>query len=190
MKRIYTGTGDRGMTAIHGGSRVAKTDIRIEANGSLDELNVAIGIVRSFLPTESAWQSLLKDIQTTMMTVMSLVATPGNQREHNPNKLPENCVEEIEREIDRISGAYGDSDYFLLPGGTPAGAFLHQCRVAARRGERRLWELNETDPVPEMILRYVNRLSDLFFVMARADAQGNGMDEERWKLFTYKRRKQ
>ena len=85
MKRIYTRTGDKGMTGIHGGERVFKDDIRIEANGCIDELNAVIGIVRSFLPQEHEWQSLLFSIQKNMMAVMSHVATPSTIREGNPN---------------------------------------------------------------------------------------------------------
>ncbi|MDE5796679.1 MAG: ATP:cob(I)alamin adenosyltransferase, partial [Muribaculaceae bacterium] len=90
MKRIYTRTGDKGMTAIHGGMRVAKTDIRIEANGTLDELNVAIGAVRTSLESGHSWQNILKDIQLNLMTVMSLVATCSEMRESNPNSLADN----------------------------------------------------------------------------------------------------
>ena len=87
MKRIYTRTGDKGMTGIHGGERVFKDDIRIEANGCIDELNAVIGIVRSFLPQGHEWQSLLFSIQKNMMAVMSHVATPSTIREWNPNIL-------------------------------------------------------------------------------------------------------
>lgn len=187
MKRIYTRTGDKGQTAIHGGERVSKTDTRIEANGQLDELNVAVGIVRSLLPVEYRWQDELRDIQLTMMSLMSIVATPAERRKDNPNILPDSLVANIERLIDEASAECGDSDYFILPGGTPAAAFMHQVRVVARRTERRLWALNEVDPVPEEILKYINRLSDLFFIMARYEMYNAGIDEERWKSFTYKR---
>lgn len=188
MKRIYTRSGDKGTTRIHGGRRVSKTDIRIEANGSIDELNVAIGTVRSFLGMEHDWQTLLKDIQTTLMALMSIVATPDSQRDGNPNKLPVNIVKEIEENIDRITEATSESEYFILPGGSPVASFLHQARVTARRAERRLWQLNEEDPVPELILEYINRLSDLFFVMARHEAQKSNLGEECWKQFSYKRK--
>ena len=189
MKRIYTRTGDKGLTAIHGGERVSKTDIRIEANGQLDELNVAIGIVRSLLPADYRWQSELKEIQLTMMSLMSLVATPSVRREGNPNRLSETLIEDIERLIDEVACECGDAEYFILPGGTTPAAFMHQARVAARRAERTLWALNEYDSVPDKILTYINRLSDLFFIMARHEMTAAGVDEERWKSFTYNRRK-
>ena len=92
MKRIYTRSGDKGTTAIHGGQRVPKTDIRIEANGCLDELNVAIGIVRSLMPTAHPWQERLKEMQLNMMGIMSLVATPQQQRAHG-KQHPGNLVQ-------------------------------------------------------------------------------------------------
>ncbi|MCM1221904.1 MAG: cob(I)yrinic acid a,c-diamide adenosyltransferase [Lachnospiraceae bacterium] len=189
MKRIYTRTGDNGLTAIHGGSRVAKTDIRIEANGTLDELNVAIGTVRSFLPVNHVWQETLKDIQTCLMSLMSIVATPNEIRNTNPNRLPMDCVISIEKMIDSISETYEEPDYFVLPGGSPTASFLHQCRVTARKAERRLWQLHEIEELPEIILQYINRLSDLFFVMARREAREGNIGEERWKQFAYKRKR-
>jgi ATP:cob(I)alamin adenosyltransferase len=97
-------------------------------------------------------------------------------------------VAQIEAQIDALTARCGASDYFILPGGTPAAAALHQARVTARRAERRLWTLHRQDPLPEDVLPYVNRLSDLFFVMARAEMMRQSADEERWKLFAYKRK--
>jgi ATP:cob(I)alamin adenosyltransferase len=188
MKRIYTRTGDQGTTAIHGGERVPKDDLRIEANGALDELNVALGMVRTMMPADHENQSLLRDIQLQLMTVMSLVATPAARRDANPNCLPADLVERIEAQLDTLTAACGASDYFILPGGTPLAAWLHQARVVARRAERRLWSLHRQDPLPAAILQYVNRLSDLFFVMARHEMARQSVDEERWKLFAYKRK--
>lgn len=185
--KIYTRTGDRGTTALHGAMRVPKTDIRIEANGSLDELNVAIGIARSFMADSSPWQTELKQIQMTLMTVMSRVATVRDKRDDNPNTLPLTMVEDVERLIDDINESCGKPEYFMLPGGNKASAFLHQARVAARRAERRLWQLNEQDPVEPAILCWVNRLSDLFFVMARLELMTDNIKPELWQLFSYKR---
>ena len=189
MKRIYTRSGDTGTTAIHGGARVPKSDIRIEANGTLDELNVAIGAVRSSLHMEHEWQFPLRDIQILMMSLMSLVATPSEKRESNPNVMPDDSVDLIESLIDETTLKCDESEYFVLPGGSPLASLLHQCRVVSRRAERRLWQLNDVDPVPELILRYVNRLSDLFFVMARAESRQGHIGEERWKQFAYNRKK-
>lgn len=188
MKRIYTKSGDKGTTAIHGGQRVPKTDIRIEANGCIDELNVAIGIVRSMMPVNHPWQNYLKETQMNLMVIMSLVATPHLLRESNPNKLAPTIITDVEAFIDQLTTESSPSEYFILPGGNQVAAFLQQCRVLTRKAERRLWQLHDTDPVPELILQYMNRLSDLFFVMARYEMQSSHVEEERWRAFAYKRR--
>ncbi len=186
MPRIYTRTGDKGMTAIHGGERVPKTDIRIEANGSVDELNVAIGILRAMLVSNNPWQPLLREIQLNLMAMMSLIATRNERRSNNPNTLPEGIIDKMENMIDNINAECAPPDSFILPGGSPVAAQLHQCRVLARRAERRLWSLNELDQLPEEILCYLNRLSDLFFIMARWELQHSGCQEEIWREFGYK----
>lgn len=188
MRRIYTKTGDKGFTAIHGGQRVSKTDIRIEANGSIDELNVAIGLLRTVIATDHTWQHFIKEIQINLMTIMSIVATKSDMRDSNPNVIAHDLVEQIENRIDRINQECTPPDYFILPGGTTTAALLHQCRVLARRAERRLWSLNQEDEVPETILCYFNRLSDLFFIMARWELQHSGCAEEIWNEFGYKRK--
>lgn len=188
MKRIYTRTGDKGMTGIHGGRRVAKDDIRIEANGTLDELNCQIGIVRS-MPGCPQWDEILHAIQANLMTVMSLVATPADERESNPNELPINLVADCEADIDSLTEQVGPGLHFLLPGGTPVAAQLQMARAVCRRAERHLWTLHRQDPVPEEILKYINRLSDLFFVMARCELARQDWPEEHWKAFAYKNKR-
>lgn len=189
MRRIYTRTGDRGTTGIHGGERVPKDDIRIEANGTLDELNALIGIVRSLLSAEHEWQSLLFGIQKNLMTVMSLVATPAAKRADNPNELSSDLVADCEKVMDGLMEQTTDNGYFILPGGTPVAAQLQYARTVARRAERRLWTLHRQDALPEAILQYLNRLSDLFFVMARYEVQQQNWTEEKWQSFAYKRKK-
>ena len=124
MRRIYTKTGDRGTTGIHGGERVPKDDIRIEANGCLDELNCQIGIVRSLLEAAHDWQTIVQTIQQELMVAMSLVATPSAIRERNPNQFSGQVVAACEREMDRLMPLIEDKDYFILPGGTPIAAQL------------------------------------------------------------------
>jgi len=194
-QRIYTRTGDAGTTGIHGGARVAKDDPRIDANGDLDELNCQIGVIRSMLSetgtgaTERAsLDKLLHEIQKTLMTVMSLVATPAAEREKNPNVLSGNLVADCEGTIDALTEASGPSLHFLLPGGTPLAAQLQLARAVCRRAERRLWTLHREDPVPEEILQYINRLSDLLFVLARVELAREDWPEERWQAFSYKNR--
>ena len=209
MKRIYTRTGDAGTTGIHGGERVAKDDVRIEANGALDELNCHIGIIRSMLPEQEetraeqdvtaaeqdmaasgqgiSFDAPLQECQQILMALMSLVATPSAKRAQNPNSLPDNLIPDIESQIDRFTAEAGESVHFILPGGTPLAARMQLARAVCRRAERRLWTLHRQDPLPEEILRYINRLSDLLFVMARCELARQNWPEERWKAFTYKR---
>ena len=188
MKRIYTKTGDKGMTGIHGGERVPKDDIRIEANGCLDELNAVIGIVRSLLSADDGWQNLLHEVQKELMVVMSHVATPPGKV--NPNELhAADLTLRCEQEMDRLTEQLADHGYFLLPGGTPVSAQLHFARTVARRAERRLWSLHRQSPLAEDILVLVNRLSDLFFVMARMEMQRQNWPEEKWQEFAYKRKR-
>ena len=189
MRRIYTRTGDKCMTGIHGGERIPKDDIRIETNGCIDELNAVIGIIRSLLPQEHEWQFLLFTIQKNMMAMMSHVATPSAIRSENPNILPDNLCSYCEEVMDRLMEQMEDNGYFILPGGTVVSAQLQFARAVARRAERRLWTLHKQDPLPSILLQYMNRLSDLFFVMARYEMQQQNWTEEKWQSFAYKRKK-
>ena len=185
--KIYTRGGDRGKTGLHGGQRVDKDDVRIEANGTLDELNAAIGVIRAMAGHE--WQEMLFRIQQSLMVVMSHVATPAALISQNPNILPENLDTYCEERIDSLNGAMRHgSTHFILPGGTLLSAQCHMARTIARRAERRLWTLNRTDEVPAVILRFMNRLSDLFFVMARYEMDKQGAEEEKWQAFLYKKK--
>lgn len=188
MRKIYTRTGDEGMTGIHGGERVPKDDIRIEANGCLDELNTLFGVIRSMLPETDEWQEKLYFIQRNMMIVMSHVATPSAIRDRNPNELPQDLDKFCEDWMDEMIPQIEDNGYFILPGGTPLAAQLQYARAVARRAERRLWTLDRTDAVPREILRFINRLSDLLFVMARFEMQRQQWQEEKWLKFSYKRK--
>lgn len=186
--KIYTRGGDKGRTGIHGGERVDKDDIRIEANGTLDEVNAEIGIVRALLPEGHEWQDTLAKIQREMMVVMSHVATPSVIRDRNPNALSDDLVVFCEELIDDLSSRMEENGYFILPGGSLVSAHLQFARTIVRRAERRLWTLNRMDPVSSDILQFMNRLSDLFFVMARYEMFRQGNAEERWQSFLYKRK--
>lgn len=188
--RIYTKGGDKGKTGIHGGERVDKDDIRIEANGTLDELNSSIGMLRAMLDGTHPWQEKLFFIQSSMMVVMSQVATPSNSRDKNPNTLPDDLDIFCEKWIDNLLEAMiNRSDYFILPGGNLISAQCHVIRTVARRAERRLCSLNKVDELPETITKFANRLSDLFFVLAKAEMDKQGKEEEKWKAFLYKKKK-
>lgn len=161
-----------------------KTDIRIEANGVLDELNTAIGMVRAEMPTEHEWQNSLKEVQLKIMKLMSGVASlpdmPESVFSSQDADLIENLIDEIERNT-------SPSDYFILPGGTRISSLFHFARVAARRAERSLYHLEEQYPLPQTVFPYINRLSDLFFVMGRKEQEDSGLNEERWKMFRARR---
>lgn len=188
--RIYTRGGDKGKTGIHGGQRVDKDNIRIEANGCIDELNSMVGVVRAYLTPEHEWQELLFKIQSEIMVVMSHVATPTAIREKNPNQLDHEIVSFLETQIDNLVQQMDDGNsYFILPGGNLVSSHLHMARTIARRSERRLWTLNREDELPIVILQFMNRLSDLFFTMARFEVFRQEWPEERWKHFLYKRKK-
>ena len=188
--KIYTRGGDKGKTSIHGGQRVDKDNIRIEANGTLDELNAVLGVIRALVGEGHEWQTMLYELQRSLMVVMSHVATPSEMRERNPNPLPEDLDVYCEAQIDWLTGKMKHpSTYFILPGGTLVSAHCQLARTVARRAERRLWTLNKTDEVPAGILRFVNRLSDLLFFMARYEMDKVGAEEERWQAFLYKKNK-
>ena len=188
MAKIYTRRGDDGTTGIYGGERVPKEDPRIEANGSVDELNCQLGVVRSLLAADDSRQAVLERIQRALMSAMSLVATPSGRRHENPRKFDADLVPWCEEMLDALSARLSDVHHFVLPGGTPVAAHLQLARAVARRAERRLWTLHRTDPLPEVFLTFVNRLSDLLFVMARTEMQQAGADEELWQRFGKKQR--
>jgi ATP:cob(I)alamin adenosyltransferase len=210
MPDIYTRRGDGGTTGLHGGGRVPKDDVRIEAVGALDELNCALGTVRALLPRGEGGDggtveerctaagernaprhderdALLHRLQSEMMVVMSLAATPAERRAQNPNALAPDLTEWCEGLIDSLMARCADRGHFVLPGGTPLAAAMHTARAVARRAERRLWTLHRADPLPAEALRFVNRLSDLLFALAREEMARSGEAEDLWKAFTYKR---
>ncbi|UPK66712.1 cob(I)yrinic acid a,c-diamide adenosyltransferase [Chitinophaga filiformis] len=188
--KIYTRKGDKGTTALFGGSRVDKDDVRVNCYGTLDEVNSTIGLLRAKLGSDHAWQPNLHKIQKDMMDMMSHLARPSDCKKENPNPKPEDGPAFCEQWIDELeAGMTTKSDYFLLPGGNEISALCHVVRTQMRRGERLLVSLMKVDTVDDYILSYVNRLSDLFFIMSRAEMDKAGVAEEKWQLFLYKRKK-
>lgn len=186
--KIYTKKGDKGTTGLFGGSRVSKDDVRIECIGTLDEVNSTIGLLRVKLGPEHAWQPNLHKIQKDLMDMMSHLARPSDAKKENKNPMPADGATFCEEWIDELeAGMTSPSDYFLLPGGNKVSALCHVARTQMRRGERRLVSLIKTDEVHEAIPAYINRLSDLFFTLARAEMDKAGVAEEKWQLFLYKR---
>lgn len=190
--KIYTRKGDTGKTGVFGGKRTAKNSARIECIGTLDEVNSTIGLLRAKLGETHEWQANLHRIQKDMMDMMSHLARPSDSKKVNPNPKPVDGASFCEAWLDELeAGISSPSDYFILPGGNEISALCHVCRTQIRRGERNLVSLWEEDPecVEEYIMAYVNRLSDLFFTMSRAEMDKEGVAEEKWQLFLYKRKK-
>jgi cob(I)alamin adenosyltransferase len=190
--KIYTRKGDKGTTGVFGGKREEKDSARIECNGALDEANSTIGLLRAKLGPEHEWQPQLHRIQKDLMDMMSHLARPSDSNKENPNPKPIDGADFCEQWMDALEDSISSpSDYFLLPGGNEISALCHVCRTQIRRGERRLVTLMKEDPacVEDYIIAYVNRLSDLFFTMARAEMDKAGVAEEKWQLFLYKRKK-
>jgi ATP:cob(I)alamin adenosyltransferase len=186
--KIYTKKGDAGTTGLFGGSRVRKDDVRVECFGTLDEVNSTLGLLRVKLGADHAWQPRLHKIQKDMMDMMSHLARPSDAKKINTNPMPADGAQFCEDWIDELEGQMtSPSDYFLLPGGNEVSALCHVVRTQMRRGERRLVSLMEVDAVDPLIPAYVNRLSDLFFTLARAEMDKAGVAEEKWQLFLYKR---
>ena len=180
MAKIYTRRGDDGSTGLFGGPRVRKDDLRVAAYGDLDELNSAIGVAREELP-QGDLRTLLDELQSELFTLGAQLATPD--AEAAPKEVPRITpaqIERLEREIDRLTDELPPMKNFILPGGSRAGAALHLCRTVCRRAERKIVELSRTAPVPNEALGYVNRLSDLLFVMARAANLRAGGREIPW----------
>jgi cob(I)alamin adenosyltransferase len=178
--RIYTKTGDKGTTGLYGGGRVRKDDPRVEAYGSVDELNAVLGVCVSAV-TDDDLRAALRKVQAELFTLGGELATPnpeGAAKQVEP--VGDEEIAWMERLIDRIDGEVPPLRKFVLPGGHPAAAQLHVARTVCRRAERRVLSLSDHAPVRDGVLVYLNRLSDLLFMMARLQAVRAGVPEPTW----------
>lgn len=181
---VYTRSGDKGTTGLVGGERISKANPRIDLYGEVDELNSHVGVVRSFLDNESELgYSYLNSIQVHLFNIGSIMACYSEGREKY--KLPsvdQTNIEEMEKIIDQLDAQVEKMKYFILPGGSKVSAFLHICRTVTRRVERKAISFQEENDgdLPEEIIKYLNRLSDFFFVLARFDNKKNGIEETPW----------
>jgi cob(I)alamin adenosyltransferase len=165
--RIYTGTGDQGTTGLFGGARVEKDDPRVEAYGGVDELNACIGVAASHLDPGSLADELVA-IQSDLFRLgAELGCVPGKEDRLGVSLIGTADSRRLEALIDELEQRLEPLKTFILPGGTPAAAFLHQARTVCRRAERRVVAAGRQTPVRPEILVYLNRLSDLLFVLAR-----------------------
>jgi cob(I)alamin adenosyltransferase len=166
--KIYTKTGDKGETGLFGGERVSKNSPRLEAYGTIDELNSFIGLAITEIKSKEI-KLLLQKIQNQLFIVGSDLATPDTEKNKKLNitRTPENFYLEIESEIDKYEEKLESLKNFILPGGSKGSAHLHVCRSIARRAERHLVALNSTVKIGDNIVIFLNRISDLFFVLSR-----------------------
>lgn len=179
--KLYTKTGDKGQTGLIGGTRVAKNDVRLDAYGTVDELNSFIGLLTTY-PIPVKELLFLRLIQNRLFTVGSHLATDTTKVElQQASILSDDDITQIEIEIDRIDDFLPPLSSFILPGGSQAGALSHVCRTVSRRAERRMFDMNEIYPVDSKILIYFNRLSDYFFALSRLLTIENGGEEICWK---------
>lgn len=178
--KIYTKTGDKGETSLIGGKRVPKYHIRIEAYGTIDELNSFVGLLRD-QNIDPHYKKILLDVQQNLFVAESILARDEDAPEIKLPCLKEEDVLVLEREIDEMNKYLPELRNFILPGGHPAVSYAHVARCICRRGERIIIGLSEQMPIPEIIVKYINRLSDYFFVLARKLAVDNGVDDVLWK---------
>jgi len=188
ITKVYTRTGDHGETALVGGKRVAKDSPRVEAYGAVDELNSIVGLARVFneesLDAGEAHEFLdgvLCQIQDELFDLGSELATPPEFFKEGMYRVGDDEVKRLEKLMDRCQKDLAPLKSFVLPGGGRIGAYLHQCRTVCRRAELDILRLSRSEEVDPTLLKYVNRLSDLFFVLARWISKQMGEAEHLWQ---------
>jgi cob(I)alamin adenosyltransferase len=178
--KIYTKTGDRGETGLFGGKRLPKDDLRIEAYGTVDELNSHIGLLRDQPEAKSQIATLL-EIQDRLFTIGSLLATDPDKSNLKLPQLIQSDVELLEGQIDLMNTHLPEMKSFVLPGGHTAVSYCHIARCVCRRAERRVVTLSQAAVMDELIIQYINRLSDYLFVLARLLSHSLKAEETPWK---------
>ncbi|MFK7048961.1 Cob(I)yrinic acid a,c-diamide adenosyltransferase [Flavobacterium columnare] len=184
--KVYTKTGDKGTTALFGGTRVPKHHIRIESYGTVDELNSYIGLIRD-QEMNPLYKAVLIEIQDRLFTLGAILATPpekevlknGQKRLQNLG-LTETDIEYLENEIDKMETDLPPMTHFVLPGGHTTVSYCHIARCVCRRAERLATQLHEEEPTDELVLKYLNRLSDYLFVLARKLSHDLNANEVPW----------
>lgn len=176
--KIYTRKGDKGDTSLFGGTRVSKNHIRIEAYGTVDELNSHMGVLHSFCK-ENEIRDFISASQSRLFDIGSHLASDGKADEYLP-ELDRQWVTELEENMDRYTESLPELKSFIMPRGNTRIAQTHVCRTVCRRAERRVISLAEQEEVADLIPVYLNRLSDYFFVLARYLGHLDGIDETKW----------
>jgi len=179
--KIYTRTGDKGQTSLIGGTRVPKFHPRIEAYGTIDELNSYIGLIRD-QDIDQHFRDVLLEIQDRLFTAESIIALdPGAEVTIKLPTLNESDITFLEQEIDQMNEVLPDLKSFILPGGHPFVSYCHIARCICRRAERHTIRLAQSQPVEEKVIQYLNRLSDFLFVLARRLGKDVDAIENPWK---------
>jgi cob(I)alamin adenosyltransferase len=178
--RIYTKTGDKGQTALFGGRRVPKSHLRVDTYGTVDELNAFIGLLRDAVVDQHI-RHLLETVQHRLFTVGAHLASDPDKPLPTPDLLPED-IALLENDMDAMDSQLPPLRHFILPGGHPTVSTCHVCRTVCRRAERLVVALEQSgEPVQEVVLQYLNRLSDWFFMLARKLAQDLQAEEVIWQ---------
>jgi cob(I)alamin adenosyltransferase len=177
--KIYTKTGDKGKTSLLGGSRVSKNHVRIEAYGTVDELNSYVGLLRD-LDLNEARSELYKHIQDRLFMIGATLAQESGKKAVFRSDLNEDDVVELEQAMDTMTSVLPEMRNFILPGGHQLVSFAHITRCVCRRAERKVIELAGSDIVEEDVIMYLNRLSDYFFILARKLSAELGAEEIKW----------
>lgn len=178
--KIYTKTGDQGQTSLIGGTRVLKSSLRIETYGTVDELNSWIGVLRDH-DTSNTHTPTLLEIQDRLFTIGAILATDSEKSKMKIPELVESDILFLETGIDVLENDLTPMKSFILPGGHPAVSFCHVARCVCRRAERLTVDLVQHEKVNEMVIKYLNRLSDYLFVLSRKLAQENRAVESPWQ---------
>ena len=180
--KIYTKTGDAGQTGLFGGGRVSKDDPRVEAYGDVDELNAFLGAARS-VEMMPRIDEVLVPVQRDLFSIGALLATPDRDKMHDhlaKAQIDDSRIGSLEREIDACDRELEPLRAFIVPGGTPKAAALHVARTVCRRAERRVIHLQKEVEIPQIVVVYLNRLSDLLFTLARVANTRAGAGEVTW----------
>ena len=178
--KLYTKTGDAGTTGLFGGARVSKGDVRVEAYGAVDELNAALGLAEAHAQSDTV-KSELPQIQADLFSICAeLASNPDKPLQASLPLIGDGEVGRLERCIDGLEATLTPLTNFILPGGSVPAAHLHLARTICRRAERRVVVLGEASPVRPEAVRYLNRLSDLLFVMARHENHSAGLQDVPW----------
>lgn len=177
--KVYTKTGDKGTTSLFGGKRVLKSDIRIEAYGTSDELNSWIGLIRSQNIKENHIKTLL-NIQDKIFTLGAQLASDPSKPKLKTPKIQETHIEYLEKEIDNMEENLTPMSNFTLPGGNDVVSYCHIARTVCRRCERLIIQLSQITEIDELIIKYTNRLSDYLFVLSRVLTKELDVQEKYW----------